>query len=70
MVDVPFDTDHCLIKGKLTSASNHQEYRNYMKYRKDHRKDLFGEGNEQLPPTQSDTLLREIKEMVDTKNPI
>ena len=64
VIDAPFNTDHRLIKGKLISTLNHRGYRNYMKHRKDHRRDLFGTGNEQLPPTQSDILLHEIqKEM-------
>ena len=70
VVDLPdFDTDHRLLKGKMISTLNHKGYRRYLKARKSHNLDLFGERNESIPPTPSDILLKEIHETIRKPDP-
>ena len=64
-MDVPFDTDHRLIKGKMISWIRNRDYKQYMRERKNHGRDLYGEGNVEEPPTQSDNLLKELKEAMN-----
>ena len=61
-IDIPFDTDHRMIKGKLISQNDSKKYRTYMTERKSHGIDLYGDYNVDEVPSQSDILLKTIKE--------
>ena len=65
MVDVLLDTDHRLIKGKMLSQFRSKIHKKYMQERKSHGRDLFREGNIDAPPSQSDNLLKELREEME-----
>ena len=67
VVDLPFDTDHRLIKGKfIIQVSSH--YRAYMRTRKSHHVDLFDEEN--INPSEMDKNMKMLHDTIEEAGPV
>ena len=66
-IDIQFPTDHRMVKGKLLSKQN-RKYVNYMKERKEHGIDIYGE-NEWDGGNESDKILKELHDALSDDLP-